>query len=295
MARKKVHAPIKRGRIKRKGRRLKSIGLTVLALLAVLALAYMLKSSPPKFALLNLNEVIGLGPDLKIAIEATKECNKIEERYKYRCYGAIAERIGRYAPSECEKLKEPYKSKCFMGYGMVIGAEHKGGITAIEDACSKTGSSKECLSGAAILIGQESAGHIATEQCQKLEQMDAKQDCYDGIGRQLAMNGKEQGLCEKTEEEGICLSGYAQRTGEKGGREEALQICGKLDKTLYDRCYFGVGFNAVFYYNKTIEEAFWDCEQYPSPQGCKMGASSAAGAKFFEEMKFHEIPPSLSV
>lgn len=238
-----------------------------------------------KFKVINKESHVTLSPELKFIIEATKECNKLEE-YKDICYSQIANEAGEhYGNQICENLKEEEKSMCYGGYGISIGKKYGPNMETIKDECSKTMFYEDCLIRAAIVIVKESSKEIKPEQCEKFEQEDVKQRCYEEVGRQLANGDKEPSLCEEVKNKERCLVGFAYITDKKGDRKEALQICNKLNEDSAELCYFRIGENSVWIYNKSIEEAFKDCEQYSYKEYCKQGVVGESGVaiRFFEK------------
>jgi len=273
-------------------KRILIILIIIILLASYVTYNYILKSFDEKFEILDLSKVNSINdPVLKTAIEATEECNKIKTvhenenyPYKYGCYQHIAWSIGKdYGIISCEKLNEKFKLICYQGYGRKIGEEYSPDIKAIQEACSKTDFYEECLLDAIIPIGKESSKHIETEQCQGFEQENIKQRCYEGIGRQLATDNKEQSLCKKVKNEEACLLGFAYVTDNKDKREKALQICKQLNEEYAKKCYSRIGGHSIAVYNKTIKESFKDCEQYPYPEDCKQGVARGVAIKFFSE------------
>jgi len=267
----------------------KSIILIVLIALALFS-AYILNSGSESFAVLDVDNIKSVNdPILKTVVKATEECNKLEEAYKPACYEGISYTAGlSYDNFNCENLKEELKPHCYYGYGRRIGKEYSPNIEIIQEECSKIKFYESCLFDALIPIGEESAKHIETEQCKKFEQENLKQRCYQGIGRQLARDSKEQNICEKVENKEACLQGYAFITDRKGNRKEALQICDELSEKYAKGCYIFIGINSIWAYNKTIKEAFKDCERYPYKEDCKQGAAQGVAAKFFKENALEE-------
>lgn len=263
--------------VTKRGKWMILIALIVLTLFSI----YTLKSGSEKFEILDINRVSSINnPALKTAIEVTEECNKLEAKYKRTCYNNIAWELGYYYENTvCENLNKEFKPSCYQGYGRSIGEKYSPDIKTIQDECSKTAFYEMCLLDAAIPVGKESAKHIETEQCQEFEREHVKQRCYEGIGRQLGVDNKEQSLCKKTNDEESCLIGFAY----KSNRKEALQICKQLNEKNTERCYYLIGEASISDYNKTIEEAFKDCEQYTYAEECKQGVAAGIIIKFFEE------------
>ncbi|MDP2907441.1 MAG: hypothetical protein Q8O03_05875, partial [Nanoarchaeota archaeon] len=272
----------------------KSIFLITLMILtlAILFSSYILKSGSEKFVILDVNKVSGINdPALKAIVKAAEECNKIKVNttFKSFCYLVVAEESGYYYGNTiCEKFNKIFHTACYGGYGKRVGEKYSPDLTAIQNECSKitpssSNYSNACLSTAARFIGEESASHIETEQCKKLEQNDAKQRCYEGIGRHLAEDNRQLDLCKKTEYEEACLLGFAYITNNKVGKEEALQVCNSLSDPNSKKCYYRIGVSHTWAYNETINEAFQECEQYPYPEDCKRGAVVSIPVKFFEE------------
>jgi hypothetical protein len=260
--------------------------ILIILIALILSSVYILKSGSKKFALLNIDNLSSLSSlGLKLAVEATEECNELEAKYKQSCYIGIAWESGYYYENTvCENLDQEFKHFCYQGYGENLGERYDPDIKIIQDKCSKTDFYEECFSLASRGIGSESSKYIETEKCQGFEQEDIKQRCYEGIGRQLATDNKEQILCGKVKNEEACLLGFAHILDNKGNRKEALQICLNLSETiLIKKCYTYIGINNQVFYNPTIKESFKDCEKYAYAEECKQGAASGIAYKFFLE------------
>lgn len=260
----------------------KSIILIVLTALILLSM-YTLISGSKDFTILDIDKINSINdPALKIAVGATEECNKIEIKDKNHCYAMVAWELGYYYETlVCENLNKKFKHPCYQGYGKKISQRYSPDIIAIQDECSKIAFYKDCLLGAALAIGKESAGHIETEQCKKFEQENVKQACDEGIGRELADSNRELILCEKVKNKERCLIGFAFITDERN-RKEALQICDRLSEKYATRCYSFIGRNNPIVYKKNVKESFEDCKQYTYAENCKQGATEGMIKKFFE-------------
>lgn len=262
------------------------IGIILIILIILILLSiYILKLGSENFAILDIENLNNINdPVLKKAVEATEECTKLETIYRPYCYHELAWELGKnYGNFICEKLKEELKPPCYRGYGSSIGEEYNPNVEIIIDKCSKTSFYEDCLSGAVSVIGEGFAEDIELEQCQKFEQIEIKQRCYEGLGRQLARDNKGLSLCEKTKGKEKCLQGFATITDRKGNRKEALQICNKLSGENARPCYYRIGGNSIWVHNKSLKETFENCERYPYPEKCKQGAAAGIAYKFFEE------------
>lgn len=276
-------------------RRGKGIILIILIILIalVLLITYVYLSGSKNFEILDINEISSINDSaLRIVIKTTEECNKIDMKaiFKTYCYFIIAHESGYfYGNTICEKFNERFIGGCYRGYGKRIGEEYGSDLTTIQNKCSKlslsslNGFNNSCLLGAAMPIGQESANHIETEQCKKIEQQNIKKTCYEHIGRALAEKNKEQSLCEKIENKESCLTGFSYGLYKKGQKEEALKICNQLTEENAKQCYNNIGEVSIIYYNKTINEAFQECEKYSYPENCKRGAIAGLSGKLFRK------------
>jgi len=246
---------------------------------------YTLKTGSERFAVLDIENLNSIDdPVLRLAVEATKECNKLDSGYRERCYGVIAWYLGyEYDNVVCEKLKEELKPACYGGYGRTIGEKYSSDVENIKSECSKTSYYESCLGESSFPVGEESSKHIETEQCKNFGQTDVKQTCYEGLGRQLARDDKELSLCEGLEGKESCLIGYAYKIDGKLRREEALKICNSLHGRYAAKCFSRLGSNSIWVYNKTIKESFKDYEQYPYQEDYKQGIAKGVAIGFFEE------------
>lgn len=246
---------------------------------------YALKSGSKSFAILDVNNLNSINdPILNTAIKATEECNKLDSAYKNSCYREIAWILGKYSGKlVCEKLKKELKPSCYGGYGRGTGKKYSSDIKDIKDRCSETEFYEECLYSAMLGISKELSDYTRFEWCKEVESEYVKKGCSDGIGRRLAMDNKESDFCEKVENKEKCLEGFAFITNNKGSKEEALQICDQLSGVYIKNCYMKIGVGFILAHNKTIEEAFRECEQYPYAESCKQGAGGGLVIKFFGE------------
>lgn len=121
-------------------------------------------------------------------------CNKVEDKYKYECYGmqtSIMYELGltqRQMAAECKKAGE-FAGKCFESYGRDLSNLVLAGRTSelvVDCEVYADGYEYNCISTAVyVLIDSTTNGRYAYQFCDALTQEENKGICYSAASRYL--------------------------------------------------------------------------------------------------------------